>query len=288
VTNMYRYSGFGLGIDSELELPELPEGDGEPDVVIRIGAVPPTSREPTLDEEFSFHTLAGAFHIKGGREIIVEPLPESVPGALNVVLLGRVMAFLLRQRGWLPLHASVVVIGEQAIVFVGPSGEGKSTTAAAFHARGHLVIADDVGAVRVTNGKCLVRPAWSRLRLQEDSREVIDGERLHGQFQLDKHSYDVTRGKLHRLFPVRCIYLLQCGEELRTELLAPVVAATVLSKHSFARHRRLGKEALTLHLRECVATASVTPVYRLERPRAFSALSELVSLVERETAALHV
>jgi len=282
MTKMYRYSGFGLAIDSELELRELPPGEGEPDVVIRMGAVPHNSHRPTLDEEFAFNTLAGAFHIRNGREIIVDPLPNAAPGALNVVLLGRVMAFLLRQRGWLPLHASVVVVRKQAVLFLGPSGGGKSTTAAAFHAKGYLVIADDVGAVREVNGQCVVRPAWSRLRLPENSREVIGGLGLEGEFQLDKHSYDLSPGKLHRLFPVRRIYHLEFGGGLRSELLPPLRAAAILSRNSFARHAKLGKEAMTIHLKECASVAAATPVYCLQRQRCLSTLPALVSLIEQE------
>jgi hypothetical protein len=281
MSSMYRYSGYGLGIDSELELPELPPGDGEPDVVIRLGAVPQSSRQPTVDEEFAFNTLAGAFRITGGKEITVDPLPDAAPGALNVVLLGRIMAFLLRQRGWLPLHASVVVVNERAILFLGPSGGGKSTTAAAFHARGHMVIADDVGAVRVLNGHSVVRPAWSRIRLLDDSRELLAGLELPSEFHFDKHSYQLSAARAHRLFPVGRIYHLEFGEELRTEALAPLVAVAQLSRQSFTRHRKQGAEAMSIHLRDCASVASVTPVYRLERPRSLNGLSELVGLVEK-------
>jgi hypothetical protein len=195
------------------------------------------------------------------------------------------MAYLLRQRGWLPLHASVVAMGEQAALFLGSSGEGKSTTAAAFHARGHLVIADDVGAVRVVAGQCLVRPAWSRLRLLDDSRAVVEGLGLGSEFQIDKHSYDLRRGRLQKLFPVRRIYCLEFGQELRTEAIAPLQAVALLSRHSFCRHRKLDLEAMAAHLRDCAQVGSTAALYRLERPRSLSSLSTLVSLVEKEMAA---
>jgi hypothetical protein len=278
---MYRYSGYGLGIDSELELPELPAGDGEPDVVIRLGSVPANSRPSIPDEEFAFNTLAGAFRIRGGTEIIVDPLPGAAPGALNVVLLGKIMAFLLRQRGWLPLHASVVVVDGQAVLFLAPSGGGKSTTAAAFHARGHMAVADDIGAVRVVNQQSIVRPAWGRIRLPDDSCELLAGLNLQSEFHFDKHTYRLSATNLRRSFPVNRIYSLEFGEELRTEVLAPLEAVAVLSRHSFARHRILGKEALRIHLRECASVASATGVYRLERPRSLSGLSALAGMVEK-------
>ncbi len=140
-------------IESELELPELPRGEGKSDLRIDLGPVPKTNELASLDEEFAFNTYAGAFHIKGGCQIIVDPRPGIDPEGLRVILLGRIMAFLLRQRGWLPLHASVVTVGPQAILFLGPSGAGKSTTAAAFHTRKrHRVISDDIGAMRAGRG----------------------------------------------------------------------------------------------------------------------------------------
>src|SRR5208282_821090 len=110
----YRYFGFGLRVDSELELPELPlcpPGITEPDVVVRLGPVPRDRRRATADEELAVNVVGAAYLVRNGREITVDPLPDADPAAVRVVLLGRVMAFLLRQRGWLPLHGSGVLIG---------------------------------------------------------------------------------------------------------------------------------------------------------------------------------
>ena len=61
------------------------------------------------------------------------------------VKLGRGTARLLLAQlsGAIGLHASAVDVGGQAIVFVGRSGQGKSTLAAAFVARGAKLLADD-------------------------------------------------------------------------------------------------------------------------------------------------
>ncbi len=129
---MYRYSAFSLTIDSEVELPELSEGRGEPDVIIRLGTVTAQQTQATIEDEFALPLNVGRFHVKGGREIVVDPLPDADPYILRAMLQGRLMAYLLRQRGCLPLHASGVAIGGQAVLFLGESGAGKSTTAAAF------------------------------------------------------------------------------------------------------------------------------------------------------------
>jgi hypothetical protein len=282
VTNVFHYSGYGLNIHSELELPELPPGDEQADVVLRFGRVPPAGRRATLREEVALNALTGAFHIRDGREIVFDPLPGVSPDLLRVVLMGRMMAFLLRQRGWLPLHASGIALGDQAVLFVGSSGCGKSTAAAAFHARGHAVITDDVGAVRAIDRICLVRGAGSRIRLLGDSRTVFGDREPKGTFQWDKHTFDLAPGKMWGPLPVRRIYLLEDGEELRAEVIPPLPAVAALSGNSFVKRWRLDAEALGAHLSDCAAVAGAVPVYRLFRPRSLDVLPELVRLVETE------
>jgi hypothetical protein len=282
---MFRYTGFALCIHSEIELPGLPPGGAEPDVIIRFGSVSPAPRQATADEEVAIHGLAGRFQIRQGREILVDPAPGVDPAVLQVVLAGRMMAFLLRQRGWLTLHASGVRIDGEAILFLGISGAGKSTTAAAFHTRGHDVITDDVGAVRVIRrGQCVLRPAGAKLRLLDNSRSILDGIEPPGVFQWDKHVFDLSRGALEDTIPVRLIYALTEGDQLEAELIPPLAATALLSINSFVRHMRMSRAALAAHVRDCAAVAAAVPVYRLKRPRSLAALPALVRWIEADTA----
>jgi hypothetical protein len=214
----------------------------------------------------------------------VDPLPGVDPDIVRVVLMGRIMAFLLRQRGWLPLHASGVAIAGQAVLFLGPSGSGKSTTAAAFHARGHQVITDDVGAVRVVGQDCLVRPAGVRIRLLEDSRSVVEASGVQGVAHWDKHSFDLGQGRLHELFPVRRIYVLEYGSGPGSEVIPPMAAVPLLSEHSFVKRWRMARESLDVHLRDCAAVANSGRVYRLTRLQSLRALPDLVRCVEGDIA----
>jgi hypothetical protein len=282
---MFRYSGFGLSIHSELELPDLPPGDDKPDVVICLGSVPRTRPRVTMHEEIAHHARGGSFHIKQGREIVVDPAPGVDPDLLRVLLLGRMMAFLLRQQGWLPLHASGVEIEGEAVLFLGPSGSGKSTLAAAFHARGHQVITDDVGAVRVVESRqCLVRPAGPRIRLLDDSLAVFDGPGPARVPQWRKYLFDVARGEVRKLIQVRRIYLLEYGSEIGSEIIPPLAAVAALSTHSFAKHERMDRDSLAAHLHDCSSVAGSLSVRRLVRPRLLGALPELVRWIETDFA----
>jgi hypothetical protein len=293
--NPYCYRGFGLLIHSELKLPELAtaspgdrEKDGQADLVIRRGTVLQVPRKITLDEELAINGLGAAFLIRHGREITVDARRDADPALVRVLLLGRVMAFLLRQRGWLPLHASGVVIDNECVLFLGAPGAGKSTTAAAFYKRGRLVATDDVGAVRVaSDGRCVMQSAWSYLRLCEDARVLLDGSDNAAGFQADKHRYDLNRAIVPGdLYPVRCAYIVEYGDDLQAEPVETLRAVTLLSRHSFVKHRNMERNALQGHLRDCSAVSSVIPVRRLIRPRSLAALPAVVRFVEEDLAGL--
>lgn len=90
-------------------------------------------------------------------------------------LLGPVMGFVLLLRGLVCLHASAVVVDGAAIALVGPAGAGKSTTAAAFSARGFSVLAEDVATLDDGGDRFLVRPAYPCIRLWPSSAATLYG-----------------------------------------------------------------------------------------------------------------
>ncbi len=269
-------------IDSEFELPELPRATGPCDVLVRLGRVPRDQASTMVDDEVALTSLAGAFHITGGSAITVEPNPGIAESAVRLLLLGKVMAFLLRQRGWLPLHASVVALHGQAVLFLGLSGAGKSTTAAAFYAQGHTVIADDLAAIRLVDGSPVVQSAFPRVRLLDESRSVLEGLALNSTFHYDKHVFPLHRNEILNTYPVRRVYLLEPGEDLHFETIPRPVCMTLFSRHSFVRLRNADRALHELHFRNCAAMADAITIRRLIRPASLGALPQLVRLVEHD------
>lgn len=84
-------------------------------------------------------------------------------------LLGPIMGTVLRTRGVMCLHGSAVAINNRAVAFVGVSGSGKSTTAAAFARLGYAVLSDDILSLTDNCSHFLVRPAYPRVRLWPES-----------------------------------------------------------------------------------------------------------------------
>jgi hypothetical protein len=74
--------------------------------------------------------------------------PAAIPaGEIEMCLLGPIIGFVLHLRGTPCLHGSAVAVDGRAVAFLGHSGAGKSTTAAAFVRAGLPALTDDVLAL---------------------------------------------------------------------------------------------------------------------------------------------
>ncbi len=100
---------------------------------------------------------------------------ESTDADTATYLLGPVLAYALRLRGALALHASGIVTHNGAVLIAGPPGAGKSTTAALFARRGATVVTDDVAAITWRDGAAFVQPGYPRVRLWPDVAETFWG-----------------------------------------------------------------------------------------------------------------
>jgi hypothetical protein len=90
-------------------------------------------------------------------------------------LVGPVLGLLLRLRGVVCLHGSVVAIGDRGIILVGPEGAGKSTAAAAFARQGFGILSDDIAALVECEEVFKVHPAYPRVNLWPAAVQLLYG-----------------------------------------------------------------------------------------------------------------
>lgn len=101
---------------------------------------------------------------------------ESVSfGDVAAYLLGPVLGCFLRGKGTTCLHASAISHSGKAVLFVGDSGAGKSTTMAAMAQRGHAVLSDDIVAITESDGIPLATPSYPSISLLPDSVQMLYG-----------------------------------------------------------------------------------------------------------------
>ncbi len=179
---MYQYILCGLKVESDLALPELTPWPGSPDhpfdVEFRLGSVeqicePDEKRlrfQASGPDKIIFHIpKAGRVSIEDGRRVIVDPFAGVSDDRLRVEFIGTTQSLLWYERGYLPLHASALLVEGRAIAVGAQSHSGKSVLAAALAKRGCPVVADDMMVVDSSRKAPVVLPGYQKLRLWEDA-----------------------------------------------------------------------------------------------------------------------
>jgi len=173
----FRYGVYGLAIEADAPIDgALPADFAQPDIRVHMQAMPPIDAgEPLFDDEnvtIFRHGDARAFHYRDGTRFLIDGAtiwstwpPSSTAEDTATYLLGPVLAFVLRRRGTLSLHASAMAIGGRAVAVAAPPSGGKSTTAAAFAGRGVAIITEDVLPIAWRGGEPWALSGYPRIRL---------------------------------------------------------------------------------------------------------------------------
>lgn len=305
---MFCYTAYNLFIRSELNLPELTRSVAPvctPDVVFRFGSVKPAPDGLAADQPHRWNSEqgvciyrpnVGTFAVQAGREVVINPLSCVDESTLRLFLLGPALALLLHQRDLFVLHASA--IGLQAengvnelsgAAFLGYSGEGKSTTAAALHKHGYRFVGDDLIAVNLSVSPPQILPGYPQLKLYpaaalaalDENWEALPrfqpvspkrARLLDGDF--DSSPLNLTR-----------IYVLAYGDTERIELLSAHEAVVELIRHTYGARYAYSAGA-GVHLRRCSQLAIQVKPRRLVRRRDISRMNHLVEMVRRDLESL--
>jgi hypothetical protein len=294
------YGLAGLRINSDLPLAGLAHASADDSlanlVTIRCGPISAPPRGSTVDfpdELGSGDAMllnipeVARYLLRGGDEILVDQAPGSDPGDVRAYLLGTMFGMLCHRRGIPPLHASTIEIPDGCVAFIGPSGMGKSTLAAALARRGHQLLADDVCFLQRAGGEIRAWPGVQRIRLWDDALDALkwDGRGIERE----------SRGWNKFVIPVeppanpcepRClrrIYHLHEApphEEPSITRLhgAAVIEILMQNIYRLGLAERMGHKAQAFVM--CAAVAREVPVFRFSRPRTFDRLREGVELLE--------
>src|SRR5262245_52177547 len=125
---MYQYVLCGLKVESDFAFPELMPWDGTADrpfdIEFRLG---PVEQLWASDEKgVKFQAFGpdkiiflvggvGRILIENGRRVVFDAFPAAEEDRVRIEFIGTTQAMLWYQRGYLPLHASALMIGDRAI-----------------------------------------------------------------------------------------------------------------------------------------------------------------------------
>lgn len=293
------YIVAGLIIRSEIALPELVATDSTttaPDVRIRIAEVPERlsgNQPPGVEAEISAKEVllrvphVGRYLIRNGCEILVQTEPGVEARNLRLFLLGSALGALYFQRGYFPLHASVVVIDGKAVAFAGDSGSGKSTMAAWMHTQGYPLLCDDVCVVRFGAADApLAYPGYPRLKLWRDALaqfEIDCAELQRDYFRADKFHLPVSDRFWIDPVPLQHIYFLRFVEDAAAPSIEDIHSAHgvhLIRNNTYRFQYISGLGLMRSHFLDCVKLARHAQLHFLDRPRRHAAMTDCQRLVE--------
>jgi hypothetical protein len=229
-------------------------------------------------EHFEFVVSADAKHV------LWRKLQEVSNEVFFTYFLGQVLSYCLLARGIEPLHATAVVVGNQAIAFLGDSGFGKSTLAAAFLQKGYALLTDDVLALEFRDEKVWARPGIARVKLNPDSADAVFG----GHRSIPMNSFtskmifplnDSQHG--NRMVALRALYVLP-----HTPSKSRIMVRRLSGRSSFLPIVQNTFNTTVLHagrLKQQFAfaskLASIVPIKRLSYPRRLEMLAAVADAI---------
>lgn len=288
---MFFYNAFGLILASEIALPELPAApSASPDVTVCLAPRRPIPARAPGDDLWLEYTAEraelvwprlGLLTAQHGREMIITPAPDAQAVSIRLFIIGPLITAILHQRGKLVLHASAVAVNGGALLFLGASGKGKSSTAAALLARGHSLVTDDVAALDLDAEVPAILPAFPRLKIGAQVAAALgyDAASLP-PLHADLPQRRWLSAPLHaEALPLKAIYVLDDGDESAVVPLLDQEALIELVRH--ACPTRWGLSGGATHFLQLARLVQTVPLYRLRRPRDLAVLPSVARLVEQ-------
>ena len=294
------YRVHGLAVRSDIDLPELAvEGDSVlPDLRIEKRTVPWRNSETWRRTSEGFFVSAdqtiylevdrvARFSISSGTTVLVEPHVSSTEEQVRLFLLGSALGAVLHQRWRVPLHASSVSRGGEAVAFAAESGTGKSTLAAALASRGYQLLGDDVAAVEIGDGGGpILFPGIQRIRLTEESLAAIPDLSEDSRWKSiddDKIALKVGVRRVRKAARLRRIYFLERapGRAASIEAIGRLEVFDALRRNIYRRSLIGGLKREADFLPWATRVLSEVECYLFHLSESLTELCELVTLLER-------
>jgi len=185
------------------------------------------------------------------------------------------------------LHASAVVVDGGAVAFAGETGLGKSTLAASFAAGGFPALTDDCLIVKEGGEQFVAVPAYSSLRLWNDSADAVGGG-LGRRHRVAAYSQKIrVDGSTSNIpfcghpAPLHCVYLLETRAARRGVVIEPLSerdAFIALVRLAF-RLDPYDRVHLANEMDRLARLSRLVPVRRLSVPRRLENLSSVQEAV---------
>ena len=214
-----------------------------------------------------------------GRRIVCRTLNGTARASFETYLLNQALSFALVKQGIEPLHATVVSVDGTAVGFLGGTGYGKSTLAAAFLRAGDRLLTDDALVLKKKGSGYLALPGPPRIKLYRGVARAFLGSKARGtQMNRGTAKLIVALNRRQRCMtpiPLRTLYAIvpsgSKSKRVTIRRLPPRQAFLKLLENTFNR-TVVRPERLKRQFRLAAELARALPVRALSYPRTLAAL----------------
>lgn len=293
---MYKYYAFGLNISSDVYFPELLPLPLEQtvttyDLTIQSQKINPNGLPAAVDQGLYFQTApqqfwmhvpdTAWFEVKDGRTIRYQLAQNGDEQTMRLFLLGSCFGALLHQRKLLVMHGNAIRFGDQCVMFAGPSGNGKSTLAAAFYKRGFEILSDDVCAI---DGQHQVIPGYPQLKLWQDTikKLALDLDSMRQiRLQIEKYALKIDNQFCRRPLPLTVTYFLSTHnlDTFDFENLSGMETFLPLRNNTYRIRYLKGMKLDAEHLQRIGSLSRQARVTRITRPNSDFRLDEMLDAI---------
>jgi hypothetical protein len=259
----------------------------------RPAATPAGRRLALLDDGRAYLQWPGLFEFliaADGREIAGRELRRGFIEGFHSYLLGQALSYALIRQGLEPLHATVVTVDGGAVAFLGDSGHGKSSLAAAFVESGYPLLTDDLLVLTGSTAGWTAHPGPPRLKLfPQSARLLVPGRRGTRMMRsTPKLLYPLgpaqVAGEASR---VRAMYVIappsRPAARVAIRRLGARQACVALLRNTFNASTR-DREQAARHFALSAHLATTVPVKSLAYPRSYDALPQVRDAVLADLA----
>lgn len=221
----------------------------------------------------------------GDRLVTCNPAPEVTDETIADLYFNQIIPLIMGTDGELVLHASAVAVNHHGIAFLGATGRGKSTLAAAFARKGHGFLTDDGLILDASGDGYLVRPRRPILRLRPDSEAAILRLPETAPADIDQLKTKVAaRSEIpfHAdAVPLSALYLLaepRPRDDVAIVRLSPAAALSAMIGHSFILDVK-DRPRMKVHFDRLAKLAVQLTCYSLDYPRRYEGLPSTVDAI---------
>lgn len=230
-----------------------------------------------------------SYKISNGNTITVDTEGNSCFDEIKKYVLGSSLGMLLLQKNIVAIHGGAVVIDDNAIIISGNIGAGKTTTIANLLNKGYGFLSDDVSAIMKNNNNTYsVQPCVPQQRLCKNTVHIL-GHNIYDLVQVDKLKDKYLSPQVNNFVrsekKLKAIFYLDTTDASKVtyeEILGAEKFKLIMS-NIFRKEFIPNKFIKPPYIKDCLAIAMSTPIYKISRPKNKDSVNEIILIIEKLT-----